>query len=92
MSWEPWQDEKLTRDWKRNVAIKVLQEDLGKAASTIKERRRKLGLQPRRFIKARRKVSFNVDAATYRAIGKRAVERGQTISNYLRALVQRDLG
>lgn len=90
--WEPWEDAKLRQDWYRSVSTDIIAEELKRSPSDVRRRRIKLGLEPRRFLVARTKISLQVSAEMARAVGRRARERGQTVSEYLRSLIKRDLG
>lgn len=90
--WEEWEDLKLRREWARSTSIEVIAEELERKPSDVKRRRMALGLPPRRFLKARRKVSLQVDSSMFSALGRRAHETGKTVSDYLRSLIRRDLG
>jgi len=91
-AWQPYEDTKLTRDWYRNIKTEIIAEELGRSISDVKRRRMKLGLPPRRYLKLRRKITTHVDVDLFHQFGRRCVERGQSISSYLRSLIVRDLG
>lgn len=97
VTWSPTEDQMLTRDWIRGVAIRQIAVSTGKSIGAVKHRRILLELPPRRrpgVITARRRNRFNVylNDTLSEAAKRRAFERQQRVSDYLAWLVRRDAG
>jgi hypothetical protein len=90
--WLEHEDLKLRRDWMRGVKSAVIADDLGRTKSDVIRRRIALGLPVRRHKAAGQHLSCTVEEAMLQAVRRRARERSQTVSEYLRSLIRRDLG
>jgi hypothetical protein len=90
--WEEHEDYKLIKDWRTCVAIEVIADELGRSTSDVKRRRKFLCLPVRRYLVRRTSIKVNVDETMGRGVGRRARERGQSVSEYIRYLIKRDLG
>ena len=92
---ERWtaQEIKTLRDgWHRGVNIKQLSHDCDRTIYAIKKKRAELKLPPRRKGNRKRQLKVSVSEDDYREMGKRAMERRQSISDYIRYLILRDIG
>lgn len=92
---ERWtQEEKLIlqRMWKAGIKNLTIAVELGRSISGVKNQRMALGLEKRRQDDKKQNLSVNVDAQTYRKVCSMAHSKSQTVSEYIRNLIRRDLG
>lgn len=88
----------MRQDWLLGVAAKRIQERLpGRSEHALRRHAiEAMGLEPRRVYSTvdGKQYKFNVyvSARMKKAIGRRAIERGQPESAYIRMLIRRDLG
>jgi predicted HicB family RNase H-like nuclease len=90
--WTQDDKNKLTGKWNRGEAIKQIAHDLGKSVSGVKNMRRTLGLPARRTGDKEFQLRINVNKDVHDEMGKRAMDRRQSVSDYVRMLVIRDIG
>jgi hypothetical protein len=101
MAGKPWTEEEkriLRQEWLRGTVSKLITDKLpGRTEKAI----RKFAIDgmglPKRRVRSKEDNRHNrftvyVDSVTKRAVGRRAFERGQPESDYLRMLIKRDLG
>lgn len=90
--WTQSQKERLKVLWRTGVQIKVIAYEIGKSQSAIKSMRKLMGLPTRRATNTTHMIRTNVSEEVYSAIRRRCIERGQTVSDYVRYLIKRDTG
>lgn len=95
MRWTRNKDEHLKRLWQEGRMIKSISAELGGfSPSSIKARRRVLGLQPRRSPEepAEPKINLYMTEGMLSAVRRRAFEVGASMPEYIRGLIRRDIG
>lgn len=92
MPWNDHQDAELTALWKAGTTIPEISKRLGKHPSTIKARRQRLKLKPRRTGGLTEKIKVGLDLDTMRILRAKAQRAGQTVPARIRSLVLRDVG
>lgn len=91
MAWSPEEDQKLTEMWAEGHTVPAIATALSKNASTIKARRKRLELSPRRTGDLTEKVRVGFHEDTMNLLRHKAKRKGQTIPARIRSLVERDL-
>lgn len=91
MSWHQEQDDTLQALWKAGHTVPEIAKRLEKNPSTIKARRKRLGLTPRRTGDLSEKVRVGFHPDTMRLLRAKARRTGQTIPARIRMLVEKDL-
>lgn len=91
MAWTTEQDRELTVLWKAGHTVPEIAKRLGKNPSTVKARRKALGLRPRRTGDLAEKVRVGFHPDTMSLLRQKARRTGQTIPARIRMLVERDL-
>lgn len=91
MSWTPEQDAKLRELWGAGHTVPEIAKRLKKNPSTVKARRKRLSLRPRRTgdLTEKVRVGFHPDAMSL--LRAKARRTGQTIPARIRMLVNKDL-
>jgi len=90
MPWNQAEDDRLTAMWKAGTTIPEIARRMGKHPSTVKARRKRLGLPPRRTGGLTEKVKVGFDQDTMRIFRAKAAREGQTLPARIRSLVLRD--
>jgi hypothetical protein len=78
--------------WKAGATVKQIAYDTGKTVSGVKNQRKTLKLPKRRTDDKTHMLRVNVNDTLFRKIGSRAMGRQQTVSDYIRMLLIRDVG
>lgn len=92
MPWNADQDSELEDLWKTGMTIPEIAKRIGKHPSSIKVRRKRLGLKPRKTGGLTEKVRVGFDPDTMRILRAKAKRDGQTVNSRIRSLVLRDVG
>jgi len=91
--WTSKDDERLAMLWRKGVHLKQIAFDIDRSYEATKQRRYILKLMRRnRGLGETRKVVMSLDVKTYNLMCCRAMERGQNITNYIRYLIQVNVG
>jgi hypothetical protein len=85
------QKAKLRRMWLEGVVLKQIAFELGKTKGSVKKMRMVLKLPRRRTGDKRHQLRINVNEGIYRKMGLRAMQRRQSVADYVRMLVERDI-
>lgn len=91
MTWTPEQDSTLEALWKAGHTVPEIAKRLGKNPSTVKARRKRLELPPRRTGDLTDKVRVGLHPDTMSLLRAKARRTGQTIPARIRMLVEKDL-
>jgi hypothetical protein len=91
MAWTPEQDTELRSLWSAGHTVPEIAKRLKRNPSTIKARRKRLGLRPRRTGELSEKVRVGFHLDTMSLMRAKARRTGQTIPARIRMLVERDL-
>lgn len=90
--WTPHDEARLAGMWRAGMCIKHIAWDLGRTRAAIKTKRDQMGLPPRRTFDKTAFIRLFMSPDLKKQVQRRASERRQAYSDYIRALIARDLG
>lgn len=90
--WTEDEERLFRRLWLRGAVTKEIAHDLGKSGAAIRRKRAQMGLPTRNKGNKTHSLRTAVSKVMYQGISRRAFQRRQTVSDYLRMLISRDLG
>lgn len=91
MAWTPEEDATLKSLWAAGHTVPEIAKRMGKNPSTVKARRKRLNIRPRRTGDLTEKVRVGFHPDTMHLLRTKARRTGQTIPARIRMLIERDM-